>query len=200
MARPFIALLLAVAAVTSAACGLASESASGPKPPSGSSGRVFKRDTYHSTAVASFEAANGWFTAETSLGVPKAPVPEETGPIPVAWAANVPFLDDPAKTWSPDATVRELPPDGIVIVAVGPRPCTVCAAFPSLTLPLKLSDGFFLSDDYEGQRAPNVSFEEIDTWIGADVLNVSVWQGRNEPTAGMASEANGELATLSISG
>jgi hypothetical protein len=119
-------------------------------------------------------------------------------PIPVAWAGNVPFLDDPGQTAFPDATVRKLPPDGIVIETVGPRPYTGTDDFPSLALPLRLSDGFFVSDEYEGQPAPNVSLYVIDSRIDGGVLNVLVWFGRNKPTAGMTAEANDALSTLSI--
>jgi hypothetical protein len=111
----------------------------------------------------------------------------------------VPFVDDPADRAFPDATVRKLPPDGIVIEATGPRPYAGDADFPRLSLPLKLSDGHFVARDYEGQPAPNVSADFIDGWIDGDVLNVSVWLGRNEPTPGMIGQANNALAGLAIS-
>jgi hypothetical protein len=149
-------------------------------------------DAYGQVPRVSFAAPGDWFTAETSLLVPG------DRPIPVAWAGNVPFVDDPGVSEFPDSTVRKLPPNGVVIETVGPRPYSGSADFPRLSLPLKLSDGYFHGDGYEGQPAPNVSVYFIDARIGDEVLNASIWFGRNEPTPAMLAEANSALATLSI--
>jgi hypothetical protein len=117
---------------------------------------------------------------------------------PVAWAANVRF--DPAddNELDPVATIRSLPPDGIVIVASGPRPYTGEYHFPRLDFPLVLADGYFSPDQYEGQPATDVSLVLLDTWVGGELLNVYVWFGRNQPTARMRADANRTLATLSV--
>ena len=148
-------------------------------------------DADDTTPAVWFGRHGGWFTAETSL--PGGP------PIPVAWDANTPFVDDPATHEFPDATVRRLPPDGIAIAAVGPRPYTGEADFPTLRLPLRLSDGHFVADDYEGQPAPDVSSYFIDGWLDGQIVNVVVRFGRTDPTPEMLAQADDALARFSIS-
>jgi hypothetical protein len=156
-------------------------------------GTAWGGEDAHDAPAVWFAHRDGWFTAETSLAGP------DNSPIPVAWEGNTPFLDDPAAHEFPDATVRRLPADGIAIAAVGPRPYTAEADFPTLRLPLELSDGHFVAHDYEGQPAPDVSADFIAGWLGGQALNVIVWFGTSDPTPVMRGQASDALARLSIS-
>ena len=119
--------------------------------------------------------------------------------VPVAWASNVPFeaadISESDAT-GPTTTIRNLPPHGIVIVAVGPRAGNV--DFPQRGFPLSMADGSFLANEYEGQPAPHVSFGYIDTRVGDDILNVSYYLGTNEPNAQMRAQVDMILATLNV--
>jgi hypothetical protein len=186
LAGRLIVVLLGLVATTALACGQSNDVAS--LPPAAS-----RADEAVETApVVSFKAPQGWFTAETSLRGPGAT------PVPIAWGANAPFLDDPAEADFPDATVRDLPPDGIVLEVVGPRPYSGEADFPHLSLPLELSDGYCVSDGYEGQPAPSVSACFIDAWINDGLVNITAWLGSNRATSQMIAAANLTLGTLAI--
>lgn len=186
--RPrFIVLLLALTA-TATACGAAHEVASPSQAAAGAGAVVVP------TPFGSFGPGAGWFTAETSE-----PPDPQGHLLPVAWAANMPFTDDPAKSGWPDRTIRELPAGGIVLEAVGPWGYTGEEDVPTFGFPLTLADGYCLANGYEGQPAPNVSFCAIVTRIDAEIMNAYVYFGRNEPTPEMKAEANEVLATLSIS-
>jgi len=141
--------------------------------------------------VVSFEPADGWNTVETTYGA-------DEDDLPTAWAANGPF--EPEKRWGgfPDNTIADLPPNGIVITAVQPRLYEGGENIPSLRLPLRVEDGWFNSDQYEGQPAPHVSNYVLDTYVDGRVLNVMVWMGRNDPAEEMISAANEELSRLCV--
>jgi hypothetical protein len=177
MARSALVVFLVLVAVGSAACGVA-----GSHP------------TAKAPTAARFNPPDGWFIAQTSE--PREPQ------VPIAWASNVAFLDDPSHAPFPDRTIRELPPDGIVLEAVGPWVYTGDEAMPSAEFPLSLSDLYCLADHYEGQPAPNVSFCNLAAHVGesASIFNAYVYFGRNGPTPEMRSAANDVLATLSLSG
>lgn len=115
-----------------------------------------------------FESAPGWHTAQAVVG------PQEEA-WPAAWAANVPLRDDPSRSGLPNRTVRTLPPGGIVIAVVGPRPYTGEEEFPARAFPLRVSDGFCTHRYYEGRPAPDVSVCYLDTWVGERLLNVTDW-------------------------
>jgi hypothetical protein len=146
--------------------------------------------TTQSTAVVSFQPALGWNTVETNVAS------DSTAP-QVAWAANIPFKTEELSGF-PDNTVRAMPPDGIVIVVVGPRDYTGGENFPHLNSPIQLSDGFFTADNYEGQPAANVSRYVIDGFVGGKLVNVLVWLGATQPTPAMIKSANDELGRLGI--
>ena len=99
--------------------------------------------------------------------------------------------------------VRELfarlPRDGVVISAVSSWQAAGRTARP-LTPPIKLADGYFLADAYEGQPAPHVSTQLILGRVGDRFLNVQVFFGRNDPDEAMRAEADAVLATLAASG
>jgi len=142
-----------------------------------------------------FAVPEGWYALEHLLDV-------RAEDIPVAWASNVTFksadLAEPKAT-GPTETIRTLPSDGIVIVAVGPHAPAGSAPFPRLRFPLELSDGRYLVEQYKGQPAPHVSFGYIDTWVGDErVLNIHYYIGTNDPSAGLLAEADRALATFSL--
>ena len=140
--------------------------------------------------IISFQPAEGWNTIETGVGSEETPR--------VAWAANVPFEPEESFGGFPDNTVRNLPPSGIVIVAVEPRVYEGGVAFPERELPLTLADGYFRSEHYEGQPAPHVSMFVIDALIDGRLLNVLVWMGTTQPSDPMINAADEELARLTI--
>jgi hypothetical protein len=180
MIRSATVLFLVLVAAGSAACG-ARDSPSKPKAAAKGS-------------ATNFKPPDGWFTAETSE-----PPDPQGDVIPVAWASNVPFVDDPADRPFPDRTVKGLSADGVVVEAVGPWLYTGDEDVPRIDFPLTLSDLYCLANGYEGQPAPNVSFCHIATRVAAEILNAYVYFGRNEPTPEMTAEANDVLATLSVS-
>jgi len=120
---------------------------------------------------------------------------------PSVYAANVPWPDVGQNV--EQAPLRELferlPRDGVVISAVTSWQAARRTARP-LTPPVKLADGYFLAESYEGQPAPHVSTQLIVGRIGDRFLNVQVYFGRNDPDDAMRAEANAVLATLAISG
>jgi uncharacterized protein (DUF2237 family) len=144
-----------------------------------------------SANVLSFEPAVGWNTVETNVTSDKAS-PQ------VAWAANVPFKSEDLSDFDPFNTVKALPPDGIVIVAEGPRDYTGGESLPNLELPVQLSEGFFTADGYEGQPAPNVSRYVISGYVGQKLLNVIVSLGSTNPSPAMIDSANAELERLVV--
>jgi hypothetical protein len=185
--RVLIPVLVVLAASFSSSCGSSHHSAA-----------VEAAHGKNAAAVVSYPAfAPGevWHTSETSLTTPVG-----EGDIAVAWAANIPFSDADTGRDFPTKTIEALPPGGIVIVAIGPRPYLGEADFPHLTLPLKLTDGRVLSGSYEGKPAPGLSFFSVDTWIGDQVLNVWGYLGDEPAGAAIEAEADRALATLRVPG
>jgi hypothetical protein len=115
---------------------------------------------------------------------------------PALYAANVPWPDVGQNL--ADAPVDELferlPRDGVVISAASGR--NVEPGARALTPPIKLADGYFLADSYEGQPAPHVSTQLIFGRVGDRFLNVQVFFGCNDPDGAMRGEADAVLATL----
>ncbi|MBA3432115.1 MAG: hypothetical protein H0U16_11635 [Actinobacteria bacterium] len=141
----------------------------------------------------SFEPADGWNTVETNVDSPGAP--------PAAWAANVAFQPEEDYSAFPDNTVRNLPSDGIVIVAVGPRVYFGGEKFPHFDFPIALSEALrFNPDQYEGQPASDVSNYVIDGWVDDKLLNLMVWMGTTDPDASMEQSADDQLSRLCIPG
>jgi len=118
---------------------------------------------------------------------------------PSLYAANVPWPDDGQNLAYLRARTafEQLPADGVVISAVsgvhGVEP-----GARALASPVKLADGYFLADSYEGQPAPRVSTQLIFGRVGDRFLNVQVFFGRNDPDATMRAEADAVLATLAV--
>jgi len=141
--------------------------------------------------VSGFQPAEGWYTVLTRL--------DKEGSSPaIVWAANVPFASEESTTGWPSETIRDLPPDGIVITVIGPREYTGGESFPQVRLPLTVSQGFCSPDQYEGQPAPHVSKCLVDTMVGDRLLNVTLWFGANDPAEPMYAAADSELARLEV--
>lgn len=137
-----------------------------------------------------FESAEGWYTAEGTIG-------SDSEALRTAWASNIPFeSEDPTKGF-PVHTMETLPREGIIIVAVEPRPYTGDATFSRLERPYVFADGYFVADDYNVQPAPNVSMCSIDTWLeDGKLFNITLYLGRNVPRKDQVDATNEELARL----
>lgn len=119
---------------------------------------------------------------------------------PVLYAANAAWPDVGQNL--EHSALRELferlPRDGVVITAVSGLHGVEPGA-RALAPPIKLADGYFLADSYEGQPAPHVSTQLVFGRVGDRFLNVQVFFGRNDPDDAMRDEANAVLATLAVS-
>jgi hypothetical protein len=145
-------------------------------------------------SVATFKPSEGWNLVLTTID------PNNSQDLPIVWAANVPFSPNESTSGFPSNTVRDLPPNGIVITVVGPREYTGDTVFPLATFPLTISQGFCSYDQYETQPAPHVSKCLVDTMVGDELLNVTVWFGTNRPSDDMYEAANTQLARLVLPG
>jgi hypothetical protein len=168
-----LVVLLFIVAATATGCGTAGK-------------------TSEPTTGFSFEPRDGWFTAER-VEQPDAQVPA----LSIAWAADVPFTS--AQSAWPDATIRALPPRGIVLVAVGPWTYTGDEDVPRVEFPVRLADGYCLADGYEGQPAPNVALCAVSARVGEQLMNAYAYFGANEPSVEMKAAADEMLASLAIS-
>jgi hypothetical protein len=133
-----------------------------------------------------------------------------SGDIPIAWAANVPIkASDLAFVpqlntlpGRPEATLRDLPANGVVIVAMLPLPEQNPAPannpnFPDLELPLQLSETH-LQADWEGRVAPNLSRYRILARVNDQYLDVQVYFGTLTPDDATTSTAQQELDRLLV--
>jgi hypothetical protein len=78
-------------------------------------------------------------------------------------------------------------------MVIGPRKYTGDTVFPAARFPLTIAQGFCRHDQYETQPAPHVSTCLVDTMVGDELLNVTVWFGTNTPSD---EQANAQLALL----
>jgi hypothetical protein len=140
----------------------------------------------------SIELLDGWDGFAKDIGPPHQPVP-------AVYVANVDWPDR-GQDLSTAATLEafeRLPPRGIV-VAVSASPSGGEEPVRILHPPVRLSDGYFLADMYEGQPARHVSTQIIFGRLGGRALHLQVYFGRNDPTEDMRAEANRVLATLEV--
>lgn len=140
--------------------------------------------------VLAFTPADGWNTLQTRDAT-------HAG-IQFAWAANVPFAPADAATGEPIETVKTLPADGIAVYASTLPQVSEDAAYRDVLLPLKLSDGYFLTGQYENQPAPNVSKYLINAHVNGQYVFVEVYFGTPEPGAELLRAAGEELHRLSV--
>jgi hypothetical protein len=139
----------------------------------------------------SIELRDGWDGFAKDIGPPHQEVPA-LYVANVAWPDHGQNLDDDAVV----GAFGRLPSDGIVIAAAASR--SAGEAEQLLRRPVRLFDGDFLADAYEGQPAPHVSTQVIRGRLVGRALHVQVYFGRNDPTDDMRAEANQVLATLEV--
>jgi hypothetical protein len=138
------------------------------------------------------ELKEGWAGFTKNIGPPHEQVP-------ALYVANVPWPDQDQNLAEAGALepFERLPPNGIVIAASASSGGG--EGFRRvLRRPIRLSDGRFLADSYEGQPAPHVSTQIIGGHLGGRSLSVLVYFGHNDPTDQMRAEANHVLATLEM--
>lgn len=138
------------------------------------------------------EPVDGWNVVLTTID------PANPQDLPILWAANVPFAEEENAIGFPVNTVRTLPANGIVMTVVGPREYGGDTLFPAARFPLTIWQGFCSHDKYQGQPAPHVSECFVDTMVGDELLNVTVWFGTNRPSKSLHDEANSQLARLAV--
>ncbi|MGH2594529.1 MAG: Kelch repeat-containing protein [Actinomycetota bacterium] len=152
----------------------------------------------------SFEPADGWATISTSTD----PIVADPKSCCATWAANVPFaaedlskdsVDGVLRWWTfPGLTIRELPPEGIVIVAeVDPTLPSRCCGHFDAAAALRLSDAD-VQRSWEGQIAPNVPLYLLDAYVGGRDLDVRIFFGSLDPSEATLSAAQDELDRLVI--
>jgi hypothetical protein len=148
------------------------------------------------SSVPVFRATNGWNTLEANIGGGLN--------VPVALAANVPLQLDTSggHILPPLATLKSLPPNGIVIGFGGPTPWEYTGhhPLPQLSFPLNLSQMHFVGESgYEGQPAPNVSQYLLSGFVhDKHIGEAFVWMGTLHPSQDMIDAANKELAELQL--
>lgn len=118
--------------------------------------------------------------------------------VAVIWAASTRFLEPAPPPEFPHETLAALPEDGVVVEIVSQPPQVDSPPTAARTLPLRLVDGYFLADAYEGQPAPDVSTQIIDARVGDLALYVQVFFGRTDPDEEMRARADRVLATLTV--
>lgn len=143
--------------------------------------------------VTTFEPSEEWNMVLTT-------VDPDSPDLPIVWVANVPFAPEESTTGFPVNTIRGLPPEGIAMTVIGPREYTGETVFAPAQFPLTISQGFCNYQEYEGQLAPQVSMCLVDTMVGDQLLNVTVWFGTTTPSGSLFGEANAELARLIVPG
>jgi hypothetical protein len=141
---------------------------------------------------AVFAATPGWAMSASTF-----PWGDDVGQ--VVFASSVPIVGDDGATGWPINTVRQLPGNGIVICAsMAPSVQGGAVVYPERALPLKLTDGTFLTGQYEDQAAANVSLYRLATQIGDEYVTIEVFFGTPSPDATMMQAAEAQLATFAI--
>jgi hypothetical protein len=128
-------------------------------------------------------AADGWMTRTV-----------DPGGIAFAEASTVPPRE--SLDTFPDATLRNLPADGIVIYASGYQARESKPPFRALPLPYRLSE-FRHDQGWEGQPAANVPQYVLATSLDNHLLDVRVFFGTQSPSGQQLAHAQAELDTLS---
>jgi hypothetical protein len=138
------------------------------------------------------ELPAGWDAYTTRIG------PDDL--VAVIWAASTPFSEPSVRPEFPHRTLASLPEDGIAVEIVAQPAQADSASWPLLSAPIRLVDGDFLADAYEGQPAPHVSTQLIRARLGTWALHVQVYFGRNQPDEDLRARADEVLATLTVAG
>lgn len=140
--------------------------------------------------LLAFAPAVGWSTLQSQD-------PNNPG-VKFAWAANVPFAAGDSVSGEPSNTARMLAPDGIIVYASSLPTVADTSSYSDRQLPLKLSDGQFVTGQYENQPAQNVSKYMINAHVNGQYVYVEVLFGSPQPTTQMQSDADEELARLAV--
>ncbi len=154
-----------------------------------------------------FDPADGWHTITTN------PDPSlfDIESTPGAWAANVPFASEDlgrsttggtldVAAW-PEATIRSLGPDDVVITAwlSGRRGVRESpnANFPERVLPLQIADADARTS-WEGQIAPNVPEYLLLANVDGRQVEVRIFFGTLDPGPDVLQAAQEELERLAL--
>jgi hypothetical protein len=163
---------------------------------------------HHNTAdrrvgAIGFEPADGWSMAASDPASPAWP--------PTVWVTNVPFAQADLEgahandgilrlDAGPEATIRQLPPDGIVIVAdilyVSRNPLPPNATFPPRVLPLGLP-GSPPETSWEGSISGQ-SLHSVVATVNGHWISVRIRYGTEDPGGAILAEAQAELARLFV--
>ena len=179
MADRSLLLVVAVLAVVLAGCGAEREPGAAPD-----EGRSLRIDD------VSIELPPSWDGYTRRIG------PDDE--VVVIWAATTPFVEPSARPEFPYRTLAALPADGVAVEIVEQPAGTDPSAFPLLAPPIKLADGYFLADAYEGQPGPDVSTQIIHARLADRALYIQVYFGRNRPDDEMRAQADEVLASLTV--
>jgi hypothetical protein len=143
-------------------------------------------------APARFRHRTGWF-----VGASESAEANPDGEFTTAWAATVPYLDE----WNalpPQATLRRLPREGIVIwvgLSRSNRFPPDTNGFAPLEPPLRLA-GFDERRSWEGQVRDLPEHVLQGSFRGQYQVDVRVFFGRPDPTQAMRAEAQRMLDQL----
>jgi hypothetical protein len=150
-----------------------------------------------------FEPSGGWNMAASDPTSPAWP--------PTVWVANVPFAQADLEgshtedgvvrmDAGPDATIRQLPTDGIVIVAdilyVSRNPLPPNETFPPQALPLRLP-GSPPESSWEGSIGGQ-SLHGVVATVNGHWVSIRIRYGREDPGDAMLAEAQAELDRLFV--
>ena len=114
----------------------------------------------------------------------------------VVWSSNI-GLGGEHRRW-PLHVVPHLPPHGVVVFVSTALEVDDPDSYPARELPLRLQDGYFVADVYQGQPAPHVSTTLIYARAGGRYIFVQIYYGANTPSEEMFAEADAELERLTV--
>jgi hypothetical protein len=150
-----------------------------------------------------FELAPGWNATSTG------PVPVGSEGLGESWAVNVPFAAEDLResalvgqlvAW-PGATMKALPPDGVVMATwldfSDEVPASPSREFPARGLPLQIADAE-VQHDWEGRVTPNVPFYWIRATAKSQSVEVRIFFGTQNPSPDTLHAAQDELNRLVI--
>jgi len=188
-ARPFVGRAGALVAL---AVGLAGIAACGGAATDGELERASGEARSIGLDDISIELPPDWDAYTTRIG------PDDE--VVVIWAASTPFSEASVRPEFPYRTLASLPEDAIAVEIVAQPAQSDAASWPLLSPPIRLADGDFLADAYEGQPAAHVSTQLIRARLGTRALHVQVYFGRNQPDEELRARADEVLATLTFAG
>jgi hypothetical protein len=140
--------------------------------------------------VLAFAPAGGWNTAQSR--------DPGNARVEFVWAANGPFAGDDSVTGEPVHTAKALGHGGILVYASSLPTVPDASGYRDLRPPLRLSDGDFVTGQYENQPAPNVSKYMINAHVNGRYVFVEVLFGTPNPNAELRQAADEELARLQV--